>query len=47
MDEHFERVARGQAGIPSAKYDAFVELATWKLMAVDAAKRTVARMRGS
>jgi len=43
----FERVASRQAGIPSAKHDAFVELATWKLMAVDAAKRTVARMRGS
>ena len=37
----FERVASRQAGIPSAKHDAFVELATWKLMAVDAAKRTV------
>jgi len=37
----FERVASRQPGIPSAKHDAFVELATWKLMAVDAAKRTV------
>jgi RNA polymerase sigma factor (sigma-70 family) len=37
----FERVASRRKGIPSAKYDAFVELATWKLMAVDAAKRTV------
>jgi hypothetical protein len=37
----FERVARRQAGMPSAKYDVFVELATWKLMAVHAAKRTV------